>query len=295
MRVLITGGNGMLGQKLVLRMQAAGYDLRLLVREGEKVFLKTPADILTGDLLNKASLRAATREIETVIHLAGLTHTNNQEMYYLINTLGTKNLLEACQEAQVKKFIFISSRAAGLSGGAYAKSKFLAEEEVIKSGLNWVILRLAEVYGAAESEAISKLIRIIKSNYLIPIIGFGQFRLAPIFLDDALEGILEVLKNPAINKKNYNLAGPEEITYNELVNQILKEAGLKRIKIFLPVILVKIILDMFSLMGINAFVKDQLPRLLSDKSSDISLAVKDFNFQPRNFSTGLKEILNFKD
>lgn len=257
------------------------------------MFFELPIDIFRGDLLDNPSLEAATEGMETVIHLAGLTHAHESESYYKINTLGTKNLLDACRKSQVKRFIFISSRAAGLNGGAYAKSKFLAEEEVAKSGLDWVILRLSEVYGAGEKEAVSKLIRIIKSSYFVPIIGSGQFRLAPIFSDDAIDGILKVLKKSAVNKKIYNLAGPEEITYSELVDKLLKEMRLKRVKIFLPVVLIRIILGIFSLAGIDIFVKDQLPRLLSEKSSDISQAVRDFNFQPRDLDAGLKEVLNF--
>lgn len=292
MRVLITGANGIIGQKLISKIPAADHDLRLLVREKEEFLFAPPADIFRGDLLDKSSLEAATKNMETVIHLAGLTHTNEQELYYKINTLGTRNLLEACQKSQVNRFIFISSRAAGLNGGAYARSKFLAEEAVAKSNFNWVILRLAEVYGAGEGEAIAKLIKIIKTGYFIPIIGSGQFRLSPIFVDDAVAGILAVLKNPALSKKIYNLAGPEELTYNELVEQILAETKLKRKKLFLPVALVRMAAELFSRVGIKLFVKDQIPRLLSEKSSDISQAVCDFSFQPRNFRTGLKELLN---
>lgn len=291
MLVLITGADGAIGQKLLSKIPRSNYELTLFLRQ-KKNLSENLDKAVFGDLSDKKSLIAAVSGAETVIHLAGLTRTNNLKLYYEVNVLGTKNLLEACRENGVKRFIFISSRTAGPVGGGYAQSKFFAEAEVKKSGLDWVILRLAEVYGASENEAIAKLIKIIKASYVIPVIGDGRYKVSPIFIDDAVEGILAVLKNSAIRGKIYNLAGPEEFTFNELVDRILKELKLKRIKFYIPVVAAKIILEFFFRLKPDLFVKDQLPRLLSAKSADISLAVEDFNFQPRNFESGFKKLLS---
>ena len=290
MRILITGASGSIGKKLTRLLSASGHELILLYRQKDDALAKF-GRLVYGDLADKISLAAAASAAEAVIHIAGLTHTNNIKLYYQVNFEGTKNLLQASKQAGVKRFIFISSRTASPTGGGYAQSKFLAEEEVKKSGLDWLILRLSEVYGASDNEAIGRLIRLIKSSYLIPVVGRGQYKVSPIFIDDAVAGIAAALNHAESQGKIYNLAGPEEFTFNELISRILQEMKLKRLKIYIPVALIKIILAVFSGLKINFFVKDQLPRLLNANSADISQAVKDFNFQPRDFSNGLKKML----
>lgn len=294
MRILITGAAGKLGKKLITELSGAKHQLVLLKRPGENLF-ESKDEIVFGDILDQLSLEAAVKDVDTIIHLAGLTHSNDDKEYYRVNILGTKNLLISSKAAGVKKFIFVSSRTAGYGGGAYAISKLLAEEEVKKSGLNFVILRLAEVYGKNMNGAIAQLVKIIKKCYFIPIIGRGDYKISPVYIDDVIDGILTILNNKIISRNSYLLAGPEEFTYNELVSKIIKILKLKRIKIYLPVIFVKIFLNFLSILKLNLFVKDQLPRLLVVKSADIGSSIKDLNFRPRNFNKGLSELLNKKN
>ena len=152
MRILITGGTGIIGKKLTGKLKELDYELRLLVFKSELENIKNGnLEIAVGDLSDPASLRQATSEVDIVIHLAAITHTNNQELYLKVNTEGTKNLIRACEDNQVTKFIFVSSRTASEEGGAYAYSKLLAEKEVEQSKLDWVILRIAEVYWTVQA------------------------------------------------------------------------------------------------------------------------------------------------
>lgn len=292
MRVLITGAGGLIGQKLISRIQQLGYEPRLLFKDSADNPGDRVGEAVYGDLLDQEAMKDAVAGVDAVIHLAGLTHSNDESSYRKINVSGTRNLLAACRDKGVGRFIFISSRSAGLAGGAYAESKFLAEEEVKKSGLDWVILRLAEVYGAGSHEAVSRLIEIVRASYVIPIIGRGQYKVSPIFIDDAIQGILDVLRRPAISRQTYILAGPEEFTYSDLVDRLAEELNLKRVRLYIPVIFIRALLAIISFFGLNFFVRDQLPRLLSEKSADIGPAVRDFNFRPRAFRSGLKEALD---
>ena len=191
--ILITGAMGMIGRKLLEKLIREEYKISVLVKyEKEKELFKNfSLDFRVGNLLDKEGLYAITSGIDAVIHLAGITHTNTTKLYYQVNTEGTKNLLEACEKNHVKRFIFISSRTASVEGGAYAYSKLLAEEEVKKSSIPWVILRLGEVYGAGEKEAISRLVRTIQEGYFVPIIGNGKYGVCPVYIDDVIITINE--------------------------------------------------------------------------------------------------------
>ncbi|MFH1662275.1 MAG: NAD-dependent epimerase/dehydratase family protein [Candidatus Falkowbacteria bacterium] len=282
MKILITGGSGKIGKKLINKLlEFNNYNIKVLSRNNNKNY--NNIKLVVGDLLYIDSLQNALKEVNLVIHLAGLTHTNNYNLYYKINTIGTENLVKACENSDVKKIIYISSRTASNNGGAYAKSKLLAEEKIKNSSLDWVILSLSEVYGAGEDEFISKLINIIKKSYFTPIIGDGNYLLSPVHVDDVISCIINAINNGIINKK-YIIAGSEEFTLNEIVDYVIKNLKVTRIKIHIPIILIKLIAFIFYLLKINFITRDQIPRLICKKPSDISLAKKELNFKPRNFN-----------
>lgn len=283
MKIFITGANGAIGQKLLNKFRDSQYDVTILRR---RVVRDASAKVILGDLLDPDILDKATKDIDAVVHLAGVTHAANEGLYFKVNTTGTKYLVEACKRNNVKRFIYVSSRAAGVNSGAYGKSKLMAEEVVEKSGLDWVILRPAEVYGAGDNEAISKLINIIRKYKFVPIIGNGEYKLAPVYVEDITNAIYSSLKTNN-TKKIYILAGPEELTYDQVIDKICSKLDIKVIKLHIPVQFFKLAATISGIFGGN-LVPDQIPRLISEKSSDISQAKKYLKFNPISFDKGLK-------
>jgi len=293
MRILITGASGSIGQKLIKDLLKLNkYQLRLLVSDKTKIkYRRDDIGIIEGDLLDSTSLVEAARGVKGVIHLAGLTHSHNPELYYKINTIGTKNLLKASERNNVNKFVFVSSRTASESGGAYARSKFLAEEQVKHFKQHWIILNIAEVYGANEKEAINKLIHLIRKSYFIPIVGNGEYELAPIYIDDAVLAIMRVIEKDNIFKKKYTIAGPRQYSYAEIIEILTSKMGLKRKKVYCPIFFIKLFAYFCRKLKRELIYEDQIPRLLSSKPSDITEARADLNFDPIEFKNGVEKIL----
>lgn len=289
MRILITGATGAIGRKLITGLENTSYVLRILARKKPSFFSKK-IECAIGNLQNIESLNKAVHNIDIVIHLAGLTHNHDSQLYYTVNTDGTKNLIAACKSNNVKKIIHISSRTAGVEGGAYAHSKLLAEKAVIVSNLDWIIIRLSEVYGANNKEMVSRLINIIKKNKFIPIIGTGVYLLSPVYIEDVIKVIITILNNNIYANKIYTISGPEVLTYNQLIDRLSKILKVKRNKIFIPVFFIKIMAFLFYLLKKDIFVQDQIPRLLCKKPSDITLAKKELNFNPRTIEAGIKSM-----
>jgi len=296
MRILLTGATGGIGQKLIKDLlKSQKYKIRLLVRNKAKVEnFMNDVELIEGDLLDLNSLEKATTGVQTVLHLAGLTHSHNPDLYYTINTSGTANLLKASEHNSVNKFVFISSRTASESGGAYARSKLLAEERVKQFKRVWVILKVAEVYGASDMEAINKLIYIIKKSYFIPIIGNGEYKLAPVYVNDVVWAISKVIERDNIVNEGFIIAGPEQYSYNQIVDIISNKMGLKRKKIYLPIFIIRLLAFFCRILRSNLIVEDQISRLLSPKSIDISKARDNFNFSPQDFQSRLEKILNMR-
>lgn len=160
MTVLITGGTGLVGTRLLPRLVDAGLDCRAVVRPGKEV----PAGVtgVEGDLLDPASLPQAVKDVSAVIHLAAVLRTPDPEQIQRVNVDGTRNLIAAVRSHAPGARVIMASTGlvydAALPRPAreddpatapmpYPASKVIAERALRESGLTWNILRFAFVYG----------------------------------------------------------------------------------------------------------------------------------------------------
>ena len=168
MTVLVTGGTGLVGSRLLRRFVDAGVDCRALVRPGKEVPIgATPVE---GDLLEVDSLKQALEGVSAVVHLAAVFRTQKEDDIWRANLDGTKNLIAAVKaHASQARFIMASTGLVYDAGAshpgreddttnpklAYPASKIAAEKELRNSGLNWSILRLGFVYGDGDGHMAS--------------------------------------------------------------------------------------------------------------------------------------------
>jgi UDP-glucose 4-epimerase len=160
MTILVTGGTGLVGSRLLRRFVDAGVNCRALVRPGKEV--PAGATRIEGDLLDANSLRQAVEGVSAIVHLAAVFRTQNEDDIWRANLDGTKNLIAAAKaHAPQVRFVMASTGLVydadashpGLEDDAtnpklaYPASKIAAENELRNSGLNWSILRLPFVYG----------------------------------------------------------------------------------------------------------------------------------------------------
>ena len=167
----------------------------------------------------------------------------------------------------------------------------MAEKYVRGSGLDWTILRLAEVYGIGGDTGVNLIINKIEKLPFVPVIGDGSYKMAPVHISDVLYSIERVVREESVKNRIYNIAGPESYTFNDFVDKVLRIKKIKKAKIYIPVWMINMsahILAIFS-KG-NFFVIDQLPRFFCDKSDDISLAANELDFKP----IGLEDQLSNK-
>jgi nucleoside-diphosphate-sugar epimerase len=288
MKILLTGASGILGTPLLKALQNCNAEVKALVH-------KTPLKIegietITGDLNDLEVLDSATKGIDTVVHFAAVTRSNYAKDYLKVNWEGTRDLHQASIRNGVQRFIYMSSRAAGLSGGAYSISKQKSEELVMQGTLPWVILRPSEVYGAGSPDSIHQLIQWIKNFKLVPIIGNGQYKLSPVFVEDLIPAFVEVVLKPNITDEVFTFCGPEELTFIKLVERLSNALKVQPTKFFIPVNLMKIAVNILVLLGIDMLVKDQVARLISEKTGDNKNSQRLLSYNPRILEEGLQSI-----
>ena len=165
----------------------------------------------------------------------------------------------------------------------------------MKSPLDWVIVRPAEIYGLSKGEAIGKLLSLIEKYPVVPVMGGDSCTFAPVHVDDVIEAMIRLLERPACRRKIYNLSGPEEMTCFDLIGKFENIGKVRRFAVRIPVCAMKIAAELVSWTGSQRpfSVKDQIPRLLSRKSADISLARRDLDFDPAPIDRYIRESADF--
>jgi nucleoside-diphosphate-sugar epimerase len=158
--ILVTGGTGLVGARLLPRLVDAGTACRAIVLPGKD--LPSGVEPIEGDLLDPASLTQALEGVTAIVHLAALFRTADTDAIWRVNLEGTRNLIAAAHShAPAARFVMAStgrvydddlSRPAqeidpATAQATYPASKLAAEQELRESGLTWSILRFGFVYG----------------------------------------------------------------------------------------------------------------------------------------------------
>jgi NADH dehydrogenase len=243
---------------------------------------------LIGDLKDYQSLKKATNDIDIVIHLAAVIEAKNPKDYQEINVEGTKNLVKACLINKVKRIIFTSSINVLKGKSLYAQSKREAEKIIINSGLNYTIFRPTIVYGKGDNKNIAQLIKWAKKYHIIPIVGSGDYKVQPIYVEDLTNLIIKVIFDPLSFKKIYPLGGKDILSFNQLAEVIKKNLD-KKIKIIhLPLRFLQI-LAKIKLLPYR--FREKLIDITLDKIANNDALIKDFNFNLISFEQGLRKIL----
>lgn len=288
--ILITGATGFIGKHLVHALQTPSlqrhYNVLCLVRKP----ISSP--FILGSLENKDTLLRATNNVDYVIHLASQTRSSDKNLNYVTNIIGTKNLIGACKENNVKRFIYSGTVNADFrKRGVYGESKKQAEELVKKSGLDYVILKLNMVYGIGDSN-LSKTITLAKKLPIVPVVGNGNQKMQPVYVDDVIGTLLRCLKVKTFNTRVYNIAGPRSMTFNEYLHTILTVLHLQRIKIHIPAFFIRWFVMITGKTFEDIITLELVNSITQDKSLDISAARRDLDFKPREFRMMLQSLMS---
>ncbi|MGE5751631.1 MAG: complex I NDUFA9 subunit family protein [Nitrospirota bacterium] len=292
--ILVTGGTGFVGGYLIRRLRQEGLPVRALARHPDKVqpLKDLGIEVVHGDISDKTSLEKAAEGVERVIHLVGIIQETPGVTFRGVHVEGTRNVIEAARKAGVRHFFHQS--ALGTRPGAkseYHRTKWEAEELVRQSGIPHTILRPSLIYGSGDKFTI-KLSEMLRRAPVMPVIGSGQSRVQPIYIDDVVSCMVKVVIGDAFLNEIYEIGGPDQLTYKEVMTAIAEAMGLKRTAVHLPLFFMKPIAHALETVLSNPpLTTDQLIMLQEDNVCSMRDIRDAFGIEPLAFRVGLKKFI----
>lgn len=291
--VLVTGATGFVGSHLVKKLAAKGMAVRALVRNPDKAGrLPEGVEAARGDINDRESLVRAASGCDAVIHLVGIIQEGPGYTFESVHVEGTRNMVDAAKEAgTVRHFIYQSSLGTSKDAqGGYFRTKYQAEEIVKASGLDYTITRPSIIYGPG-GDFITKTVQLFRQGPVVPIIGPGESRLQPVFIDDITEAISRLLLNPEYFGRTLELGGPEQLTFNEVMERIREALGSRKGFIHLPLsVMLPVVSAMEKFMPNPPVTTGQIAMLQRDNVCSLD-GMKAIGITPIRFADGLKTFL----
>ncbi len=290
MPILITGGTGFVGSSIVSAL--SGHLLRLLIRDPVRANVQASSnvEIVQGDVTIPSSLESAIRGCDTVIHLVAIIDESGGMTFDQVIRQGTVNVVNAAKGANVNRFIDMSALGASdRPGFDYMQAKWRAEEAVKTSGLDWTIVRPSVIFGPGDG-FINALAGVVRRLPVIPVVGDGQTRFQPISVKDVADAFAAIVDDPSTVGQTVELGGPDQLTYEQMLDVIAEKLGKKKPKVHVPVSVMKSVVTVSAPLPKSIrppVTKEQLKMLALDNTSKQSTTEKLIGRPPLALRNGI--------
>ncbi len=231
--ILVTGGTGFIGSRVVEKLIQAGDPVRILVRPKRKTphLPKNVAlDITVSNLDDERGLRTAMRNVDTVFHFATAEHEGPNADLEGVDVGGTNCLLDAARTAGVKQILYLGRIGADKSSSyPILRAKALAEDAIRKGGIPFCILRLTDIFGAHDhfTTEIAAGLNRAPLIYLLP--GEGNILVQPMWIEDLVYILMLIYEQKRFNNDILDVGGGEFFQFSRVVRTIMAETGKRKI------------------------------------------------------------------
>lgn len=274
----VFGGSGFVGQHIVAALSAAGWKIRVAVRNprrAESLKKSYPAvETIKSNITSYEEVLQAIKGADAVINCVGILAKNGAQNFYNIHIEGAGLIAKASHDAGVKHLVHISAIGAHHNGPAlYAKTKALGEQAVLAHFPTAVILRPSIVFGAEDS-FFNRFAAMTQLSPFLPAIGGGGMTFQPVYVDDVAGAVMAALSDKARAGTIYELGGPEILSFKELLQRVGTYTSRGAIPLSMPFWFAKCLAIVTKPLpiGIRPITYDQV--LLLDKDNVVSPAAQ---------------------
>ena len=253
--LLLTGATGLIGSAVLRRLVAEGAEVRCLVRDPRRLGAqRVRVQIALGDLTDPPSFRNALRGVHTVVHLAASIRAQQGGSIEELNGIATWRMVEAAERLGAERFVFFSSLGASTHQRARSlRAKALAEQAVREARLQSTVFAPSIVY--APGDPWLTLLERLALLPVVPLSGRGRALYQPIWAEDVAGCVIAALGETdgegrhgagiagatpsgettnGVSPARLELAGPETLSYNDIVRLVLRSLGRRRPLLHVP-------------------------------------------------------------
>ncbi len=275
MKVLVSGGTGLLGQGLLRLLRETGeLEVRCLVRRTSPVGRLEGLELAYGDIRDAGSIQRALRGVDAFMHVAGIQYV--------------PQVLEAMRRAGVGRLVAVSSTSAHSRFSFRSAPRLTNEALVAGSGFSWTVVRPSMIYGSELDHNMHKLLRFLDRSPVFPLFGTGENLWQPVYYEDLARGVYAALTRPGTDGQIYDLPGARPLTYLDLVRTAAGALGKRTRIVPIPAEPVRRALLLAERLRLPLPVSsEQVLRLREDKAYPYDKAERELGYAPRAFKGGI--------
>ncbi len=297
MRVAMIGGTGFVGSYIVDKLIETGHDVSLLVRQGSEHKARQPGLVrmVTGNIDSAESLTDTIAGCDAVIYCIGILREFPRRGITFESTQfdGVARSVDAALRNDIQRFLLMSSNGVKNSGTSYQETKKRAEELVLASGLDATIFRPSVIFGdpRGRMEFATRLYQdMVKKP--IPAVGFfngrdpktGAILMSPVHVEDVARAFVISLADASTVGKIYNIGGPDNLPWPEMIRRIASATGRKKWIIPYPIAIMKFAATLLDWLPFFPVTRDQLTMLAEGNTADPAVIESVIGQPPAAFS-----------
>ena len=238
--IAIFGAGGFIGKHLMRELTKLDYRIKVATRSPYlKGYLKPLGDpgqieLFKTNIFNPEDVRQVLKNCDLAINLCGILYETRKQKFHQIHSQFPYLLSNLCNEIGIKNLVHVS--ALGVKEkhtSQYMQSKLQGEKNIKNNFKSFVILRPSLIFGP-EDRFFNVFASLVQFSPVLPLIGGGKTKFAPIYVGDVAKAIVKALELNHSKSKIYELAGPKNYSFKELMEILLTEIKKKRFLIPIP-------------------------------------------------------------
>ena len=299
MRVALFGGTGFVGSYIIDQLVESGHLPRILVRSNShnKIISPDRCEIVEGNIANTDDIMNALEKADAVIYTIGIIREFPRQgiTYEKLHFEGAVKCMDAAAEKGIKRFILMSANGVCPDGTGYQKTKWMSEQYLKNTSLNWTIFRPSLIFGDPRGHDRPEFCTQLKKDLinlpvpaplfhegLIPF-NAGSFTMSPIHIKDVANIFVSSIEKENHYGKTIELGGEKEITWKEIIQIIGNAYGKKKWAVPAPLIAVKTVAAMLDRFSWFPVTRDQLTMLVEGNACNSTKFFSENDIKPRSF------------